>query len=83
MMITSFRGGHLTTTFDKVTLTASKSGKCGCGKQRTRQKQFWQTLNPFNRNAAGVPKSSAEIMTELKEEARLWKQEPITCEACK
>ena len=69
-------------TFRELKLYASKSGKCGCGKQRTRQRKFWATLNPYNRNAAGEPKTSTEIYADLAEQVKAWKLEPITCVAC-
>lgn len=63
-------------TFDSVKLNVKKSGKCLCGKRLTRSYTFEQTLNPFNKNDRGFPKTSAEIMTELKAEAEVWQQEP-------
>jgi hypothetical protein len=68
--------------FREVALWAEKSGKCACGKRRARRQKFYQTLNPYNRNADGQPKSSHEIHEELKVEARAWKAEPIVCERC-
>lgn len=77
--------GHQTThtVFSEVSLTSTKSGKCGCNKHRVRQKKFYQTLNPFNKNARGVEKTVQEIYDELNEEIKQWKTEPITCEKCK
>lgn len=69
-------------TFEEVHIYASKSGKCGCGKRRTRRRKFDQTINPWNRNAAGFKKSRAEIFVELEKEVKRWRAEPITCDGC-
>lgn len=53
-----------------------------CGRLRNRQRTFWQTLNPFNRNADGVPKTMVEIEAELGVEAAAWKREPPVCAGC-
>lgn len=68
--------------FEEVAINCEKSGRCGCDKRRTRRKRFWQTINPFNRNARGFPKTREEIYAELREEADAWRGEPITCAAC-
>lgn len=69
-------------TFEEVALRAAKSGLCGCGKRRTRQQKFWQTLNPFNINENGESRSRAEIYDDLKLRVAAWKLEPITCAKC-
>lgn len=74
---------HTTYVFQEVARIGTKTGKCGCGKTRTRRQKVWQTLNPYNRNAAGSPKSAAEIVVELDEQIQKWRLEPITCEKCK
>lgn len=58
--------------FEVVELRAKKQFKDASGKTRTRSKRFWGTINPFNRNAAGVPKSREEIMSDLKKERDEW-----------
>lgn len=70
-------------SFQEVALRAEKSGKCGCGKRRTRREKFWQTLNPFNKNAEGEPKTAQEIRVELAEKIQAWRAEPITCDDCR
>jgi hypothetical protein len=70
-------------TFPEVALRSTKSGRCACGKRRQRSEKFFQTINPFNVNALGKPKSAAEITEELKQERDTWRQEPITCDQCK
>jgi hypothetical protein len=42
------------------------------GKPRQETKVFSQTINPFNRNAAGRIKMRGEITAELEREAYLW-----------
>jgi hypothetical protein len=67
-------------TFDEVKYHAKKRGKCKiCGKHRTRQQTFSQTLNPFNKNTDGSVKTRYQIMEENKKEAAEWKKEPIIC----
>ena len=69
-----------TLTFNEVKLQAKKSGKCViCGKRRNRAKTFWQTLNPFNKNADGTVKTRFDINTELQTQANIWQREPINC----
>lgn len=69
--------------FQEVALHSSKSGKCGCGKRRSRSQKFWQTLSPWNKNDDGSIKDASQIRNELAEQIRAWKAEPITCEKCK
>jgi len=67
--------------FQKVSIRRSKSDKCACGKRRTRSKEFWQTINPFNLKN-GRQKTYDEIKEELKEEAAAWGKKPIICAQC-
>ncbi|TDR82163.1 hypothetical protein [Paludibacterium purpuratum] len=61
-------------TFVKVTLTATRTWKDpATGKRRSQTKTFFQTLNPFNRNADGQPKTRDEIYVELRAESEAWK----------
>lgn len=71
-------------TFDEVALTGNKTVECsgGCGRKLKRQKKFSQTLNPFNKNADGLPKSTAEIHAELRKDIVKWKKLPVTCKHC-
>lgn len=69
--------------FYKIVHQASRTGRCKCGKRRVkRSKTFWQTLNPFNVNAKGEPKSLEEIREELKSDAERWLKSRITCREC-
>lgn len=72
-----------TTTFQEIGYTSSKSGKCPvCGKMARRNKYFYQTLNPFNKNAQGVPKTGGEIIAELRPKSEAWKKEPCYHAKC-
>jgi hypothetical protein len=73
-----------TITFREVAIRGSKTAECtGCGRKLRRSRKFWQTLNPFNKNAAGEQKSATEIQEELFTERRAWVDEPETCTHCK
>jgi hypothetical protein len=70
--------------FDEVSAIGRKSGKCTvCGKRATRQKTFTNTINPWNKNPDGTPRTRAEIQKIVSWQARAWEHEPITHEACK
>lgn len=72
-----------TVTFDEVSLREQRRVPCanGCGKKLTRSRTFTQTINPYNKNAAGEPKTRTEIYAELKAEAASWS--PVaTCPKC-
>lgn len=59
--------------FEKISMTFKQNGKCEvCKKITTRQKTFEQTVNPFNLNAQGVPRSRREVMELLLEQAQSW-----------
>lgn len=59
---------HISVRFKLITHTAI--GKTKDGKKR--QKTFSQTLNPFNKNSNGEPKSEIEIRRELIDLAGKW-----------
>jgi hypothetical protein len=54
-----------TYTFQEVRRTKTVKLKCGCGKRFQRKVAATQTVNPFNKNAAGLPKTYREIWKEL------------------
>jgi len=71
------------TTFDEVSLTGYKTVRCtGCGRRLKRQRKFWQTRNPYNKNSEGYPKSAYEIREELSQDIRVWEKESETCSKC-
>jgi hypothetical protein len=70
--------------FDEVFRTAKRRVPCtgGCGKKLNRQQTFIQTINPFNKNAQGQPKTSGEIWQELGVECDEWR--PVAaCHGCR
>lgn len=71
-------------TFDAVKLRTTRSGKCagGCGRRTRRAVLVMQTLNPFNKNKSGVPKSREEILAELREEIAAIRGGPLYCTRC-
>ncbi len=70
-------------TFIEMGFKTSKSGVCPkCGKRATRANHFYQTLNPFNKNADGTLKSSAEIIAEEREKSKVWKALPTFHARC-
>ena len=73
-----------TITFREVAIRGSKAVKCAgdCGRLLRRSRKFWQTLNPFNKNAAGEQKSASEIQQELFAERSAWMGELETCKQC-
>lgn len=73
-----------TITFNEVAIYGQKSVKCAAGCKRTlrRSRKFWQTLNPFNKNAAGEPKTRGEIQDELIAQRGAWLIEPEVCSHC-
>jgi hypothetical protein len=73
----------VTYRYDAVKHTTKKRVSCrSCGKSFYRQRTFYQTINPFNKNAEGYPKSRSEIWTELKAESESWQPDDI-CSKCK
>jgi len=70
-------------TFDAVKRQAIRAGYCPvCGRRTTRQVTFEQTINPYNLNADGRPKTWREIEVELEERARAWKPD-FTHDKCR
>jgi len=62
-----------TITFDEVKHCCKKNGKCPvCEARRARSKTFAQTLNPYNKNKDGIPKTRSEIHAELVQQAENW-----------
>ena len=66
--------------FQEVRRSKTVKFKCGCGKRFQRTVVAYQTVNPFNRNADGAPKTYGEIWKELGAELEEKNPDP-TC-AC-
>lgn len=69
-------------THEVVKYRAAKSVVCECGKHVRRQTTFEQTINPYNQRPDGQLKSRADIMDELRTQARRWETKPELCSAC-
>lgn len=59
-------------TFDEVAVKATRYYKDPSGKRRQETKRFFQTVNPFNRNADGSVKTREQIQKEVQEECSAW-----------
>lgn len=68
--------------FEKVQIYAKKSGKCLCGKKRTRSEVLWMTVNPFNTNKDGSVKTREQVRADLEKEHKDWQAKPIRCSSC-
>lgn len=70
-------------TYEQLQTTALKSLPCpGCGRKVRRQRTFTETLNPFNRNAAGQPRTHHEVYESLRIQVAAWRAEPVICSRC-
>jgi hypothetical protein len=69
--------------FQEVSYREQRRIPCagGCGKKLTRSHTFTGTINPFNKNAAGEPKTYAEVYAEQKAKGEAW-QPTGMCPAC-
>jgi hypothetical protein len=70
-------------SFEEISLKSTRRGTCSsCGRRTSRVFKVWQTLNPFNKNKDGVPKSRGEIYTELRVDLRIKTSVPLLCSGC-
>ena len=60
--------------FEEVSIKATRRWTDENGKKRQQTRKFFQTLNPFNTGAAGLPKSRDQIMSELQAEKAVWRE---------
>jgi len=63
--------------FEEVKIKATRHWKDTAGRWRQETRTFMQTLNPFNKNAAGLVKNRIEIERELLAERQKWLDEPV------
>lgn len=78
---------RITRTFAEVASTDTYLVKCDdCGRTLRRTAKVYQTLNPFNKNAAGEVKTQSEIRAENRErlpaEIAKLKAAGATCKTC-
>lgn len=59
-------------TFDEVSVKATKRWTDESGKKRQQTRNFFQTINPFNKNEDGTIKTRDQIMAEIKAERNVW-----------
>jgi len=72
-----------TITFHMIKRRGSKCGTCIiCGKRATRSITLEQSINPWNKNKDGYPKSASEIHDELVKKINEWRAEPIRHSGC-
>lgn len=68
-------------TYPPIKTRREHRGKCpNCGKTVTRSKQFWMTVNPFNRNPDGSVRTAEEIRADVNAEADAWVPDFTHCE---
>lgn len=73
----------ITTTFEEVSLRGEKTVKCGgCGKRLVRRTTLTNTINPWNLNKQGKPKTREEILVKLRKEREDWIKEKEFCKHC-
>ncbi len=58
--------------FEEVSIKATRRWTDENGKKRQQTRKFFQTINPFNKGADGLPKSRDQIMSELQAEKAAW-----------
>ena len=69
--------------FEELSISHVRDGRCSaCGKRTRRIAKVWQTLNPLNKNAVGVPKSRGEIYQELRVDLDVLLSRPLLCTGC-
>jgi hypothetical protein len=63
----------VTITYERVEQWIEKTVPCRvCGKKIKRSTTLGQTINPWNRDDDGAPKTRQQIRAELKQQARTW-----------
>jgi len=71
-----------TEIYEVVKFTAKRKLACRvCGKRFSRAHTFENTINPFNKNAAGVMKGYAEVWRDVKALAEAWQPDDL-CTKC-
>jgi predicted HNH restriction endonuclease len=58
--------------FNEISVRATKKWVDDNGKKHQQTKKFYQTINPWNLNKDGLPKSRFEIEKEIREERDKW-----------
>ena len=63
--------------FEEVALKGVRRWKDADGKKHQETKKFWQTINPFNKDENGLPKTREQIYDELKAKRAAWLNEAM------
>lgn len=58
--------------FEEVAVKATKRWTDETGRKRQQTRKFFQTLNPFNKDADGNPKTAQQIMAEIRAQRDAW-----------
>jgi hypothetical protein len=73
-----------TYNFGKVWVRSCRRGRCAaCGRRTQQTIKLWQTINPFNKNSSGLPKSHEEILRELNAELVQKTSTLLLCSGCR
>lgn len=72
--------------FEKITRKQVLSLKCRCGKRIARTVSVTHTVNPFNKDEYGLPKSRSQVaddvLKELSRKASEMTHSEVHCKAC-
>jgi hypothetical protein len=66
------RGDTVHVTYRKFSRQVKKSGRCVCGKRRTRSATLTDFMSPFNQDETGAPKTPRQIQASLQLKAEKW-----------
>lgn len=70
-----------TVRYEEVKARATRKGRCPtCGKRSVRTCTFTNTVNPFNTNPDGLPKTYAEVVRHVEQMAADWAPTPAEFE---
>lgn len=58
--------------FDEVSVKGVRRWIDTDGKKRQETRKFYQTVNPYNKGADGMPKSREQIYAEVQAERNAW-----------
>ncbi len=74
---------YSTVTFERVPAYRERNGKCtACGKRVKRTYKVEHTINPFNKNTDGVPKSRDEVYKDVVAELTALVAKPLYHAKC-
>lgn len=62
-------------TFNEIAVKGTRRWVDETGRKRQQTRKFYQTVNPFNKNAEGHVKSRDEIVIEVRAECDAWLNE--------